>query len=253
MTTFGPTYAGLYDRLYAQKDYPAECDALERAFAAHADGPVRSVLDLGCGSGNHALPLARRGYEVVGVDRSEGMLARFREKAAGLPGACCACGDLREVDLGRTFDAALMMFAVLGYQLGNGDVLAALRTARRHLRRGGLFVADFWYGPAVLRERPAERVKALPTPGGQVIRLASGELDERRHVCHVRYRLWHFQGDRLAGEAAETHGMRYFFPLEVEMLLGVCGFELLRLGGFPDLDREPDASSWTVAAVARAA
>src|SRR5207244_5704745 len=114
-----------------------------------------------CGTGNHALPLAQRGYEVLGVDRSEGMLARFREKAAQLPDgtATCVPGDVRSVELGRTFDAVVMLFAVLGYQLGNADVLAALRTARRHLRPGGLFVTDFWYGPAVLSERPAERIK----------------------------------------------------------------------------------------------
>ena len=52
-----------------------------------------------------------------------------------------------------------MMFAVLGYQHTNADVLDALATARAHLDVGGLFAFDVWYGPAVLSERPSERVK----------------------------------------------------------------------------------------------
>ena len=54
----------------------------------------------------------------------------------------------------QTFDAAVMMFAVLSYQLSNQDVLSTLATVRRHLQVGGLFIADLWYGPAVLNERP---------------------------------------------------------------------------------------------------
>jgi ubiquinone/menaquinone biosynthesis C-methylase UbiE len=59
---FGPAYASAYDAFYADKDYNAECDLIEGAFRRHATQPVSSVLDLGCGTGNHALRLARRGY-----------------------------------------------------------------------------------------------------------------------------------------------------------------------------------------------
>src|SRR5206468_3380563 len=116
--------------------------------------PVKTVLDLGCGTGNHALPLARRGFSVTGVDRSPGMLEQAAQKssASGLGDKApdFKQGDLRELDLHQQFDAALMMFAVLGYQLTNENVASALATVRRHLKPGGLFVFDIWYGPAVL-------------------------------------------------------------------------------------------------------
>ena len=81
MTVFG-SYAQFYDILYQDKDYEAECDFLEQIFDRYAPGPVRTILDLGCGTGGHTLPLARRGYEVVGVDRSEKMLAEARRDDA---------------------------------------------------------------------------------------------------------------------------------------------------------------------------
>src|SRR4030095_10124387 len=88
--------------------------------------------------------------------------------------------DIQSVDLGRQFDAALLMFAVLGYQLENADVMAALRSARRHLRSGGLLLFDVWYGPAVLFQRPSERVKIIPTLTGKISRESSSEIDLSR-------------------------------------------------------------------------
>jgi len=81
---FGQVYADQYDFLYSDKDYDAECDLLEEVFRRYRDGNVRTILDLGCGTGNHAIRLARRGYEVTGVDRSPEMLAKAEWKAAEL-------------------------------------------------------------------------------------------------------------------------------------------------------------------------
>jgi len=252
---FGSEYAGAYDRLYRDKDYGEECELIERLLRTYGDGSVRSLLDLGCGTGNHAIPLAERGYAVVGVDRSDAMLQSARKKAVGQQSdgkASFLAGDIRSFQMGHSFDASLMMFAVLGYQLENAEVLAALRTARSHTRSGGLFIFDVWYGPAVLREGPSDRVKNIPTEKGQILRLASGQLDVQRHLCKVSYHLWNLEGERLTGETEETHVMRYFFPLELKLFLESCGFALLRLGAFPQFDRDPDETTWNVCGVARA-
>jgi len=252
---FGSIYADVYDALYQDKNYAAECDLIKRLFRTYGNGPIRTVLDLGCGTGNHAVHLARRGYEVVGVDRSESMLARARRKATDLlsDGSIAFYqGDIRSVDLKRRFDALLMMFAVLSYQLTNSDVLSTLRTARRHLRPGGLLIFDVWYGPAVLYQRPSQRIKVIPTERGKILRIASGELNMRQHLCTVRYRVWRLEGDRLVDETVEDHSIRYFFPLELEFFLECAGLELLRLGGFPDWEQEPDETTWNILGVARA-
>lgn len=252
---FGAIYAAVYDMLYDDKNYAAECDLIERIFQTYRDGPICSVLDLGCGTGNHAIPLARRGYEVVGVDRSADMLVQARKKVANLVDSSSVAfhqGDVRSIDLQRHFDAALMMFAVLGYQLGNADVLSALRIARRHLRSGGLLIFDAWYGPAVLHQRPSQRIKVIPTPEGQLLRVASGELDTRRHICTVRFHVWQLKRGQLVSETEESHQVRYFFPLELELLLKFSDFALIQTGAFPELERGPDETTWNVLVVARA-
>jgi SAM-dependent methyltransferase len=248
---FGTAYAEAYDIFYGEKDYSAECDALVDMFAA-VGMDVERVLDLGCGTGSHAIPLAQRGYEVTGVDRSEEMLSRAVEKAsAARVDVALELADITSYRSDCSYDAVLMMFAVLGYQETNDDVLAALRTVRHHLRPGGIFIADFWYGPAVLSQLPSARAAVRDLgPEDMLIRVAEPTLDVVRHLCHVDYQIVAVQGGRLVTRATERHTMRFFFPRELELYCSVAGLRLDRLVAFPDCDGTPDIADWNTLLVA---
>lgn len=245
---FGAVYSQAYDVLYKDKDYGAEVDLVEQAFERFASSPVKTVLDLGCGTGGHLMELERRGYRATGVDRSEHMISRARSKISNQTGV--VVGDARTVKLGKQFDAALMMFAVLSYQLGNQDVAAALRTVRDHLEPKGLFVFDVWFGPAVLSQRPTERIRTISSEGKTIIRAARSSLDLLSHTCDVEYRVWGLEKDRVVEESSEVHRVRYFFPLELELHLEQAGLRLLSLSQFPTLDSVPTDQSWNVLGIA---
>ncbi|MDX2162645.1 MAG: class I SAM-dependent methyltransferase [bacterium] len=252
--TFGAAYSGAFDTLYQDKDYNAEVELLETAFQQHSDHPIKTVLDLGCGTGNHAIRLARRGYRVLGVDRSDQMLAAAWVKAGSLPPLTeinFFHGDLRTVRLEQRFDAVVMLFGVLGYQTQNEDVAAAFASARAHLNPGGLLAFDVWYGPAVLEQRPSDRLKDLRFGDTRLIRLGSASLDTLNQTCRVEYRIWRLEGAQLAGETHEVHTVRYFFAQELRYFLSQAGFELVRLTGFPNIEHAPDESTWNVIGVAR--
>lgn len=257
-TTVFERYAKYYDLLYQEKDYEAECDFLEEIFRQFAPGPVENVLDLGCGSGGHALPLARRGRLVTGVDRSETMLSIARQKAAegGEAGGgnrlAFHQADIRTLDLGQTFDASISMFAVISYQVTNDDLLATFQTARRHLNPGGLFAFDVWFGPAVLAERPADRFKILQQGNRRVIRLASPLLDVLKHTVQVNYKVMRLENDRVLDEVSESHLMRFLFPQEIIHYLDEASFRMVKLCPFMELEREATDRDWNVAVIAEA-
>jgi SAM-dependent methyltransferase len=251
---FKQAYADHYDLFYNEKDYESECDLLEQAFLRYSKEPVKTILDMGCGTGNHIIPLARRGYQVHGVDLSEHMLAHALKKSQSETfnhSPVFSHGDIRKIELGEKFDAVIMMFAVLGYQLTNQDVLSTLDTVRKHLNPGGLFIFDVWYGPAVLAERPSQRIKIIPTSDGKVIRVASGSLDIIHQFTEVKYHLWHILGDKMVSETEEVHQMRFFFAQELALFLSSCGFNLKNISAFPTLDRSADESEWNIFVVAQ--
>jgi SAM-dependent methyltransferase len=251
MQCFQEAYAEMYDHIYAYKDYLAECDLIKQAFRKYGAGGIKHVADWGCGTGSHTIPLAEQGYRMTGVDLSEDMLRLARRKAvAAGRDIHWVKGDIRDVQLPGQFDAGLFMFAVLGLLQTNQEVMAALHNARRHIRPKGLILFDVWYGPAVLTIKPSDSVKIIPKPNGRVIRLGTGKLDSRHHLCEVRFHLWHLQGDRLAQETEEVQIVRYFFPMELELMLHQSGFSLLSLTAFPTLDRPADETTWNAFGIA---
>lgn len=253
MKVFDGVYAGGYDALYKDKSYGAECDLVEQAFARFGTVKPELLLDVGCGTGGHAIEMARRGYSVQGVDLSPHMIEIARIKAEGKPHADKInwnVADARNFEVKQQFDAAIMMFAVLGYLNSNQDVLAALANIRRHLRTGAVFACDFWYGPAVLTQRPGDRVRVVPTQSGKLIRATHTELDVNACTAAVNFDIYDISQDNLVSETNETHRMRYFFATDLSLLLERSGFALKQLSAFPDLDAPLSVDTWNAFAVA---
>lgn len=224
---FGPLHASYYDHFHRDKDYVAEVGQLGEVFAE--EGPVGSIVDFGCGTGRHLELLAEAGHDVIGVDRSAAMLERARKRLAHFGSrADVVQADLFDVELDRTFDAAIMMFSLLGYHVTNERILAALAAMSRQVRPGGLLAFDIMDAAAILRDDP---------PGGGVAKIA---LDDQKLLCaysttvntieqviELKLRMWQLDDDRVVDHVDETHLIRYFLPRELGTLLSTGGFELI--------------------------
>src|SRR5690606_12517084 len=169
MSTPFDAYASYYDLLYADKDYAGESDWVH-GLIQDLRPDARSLLELGCGTGGHALYLARKGYAVTGVDLSDRMVALANANADReqwpTPAPTFEAGDLRGYRSGRTYDVVVSLFHVMSYQVTNDDLRAAMATAPTHLAPGGLFIFDCWYGPGVLTDPPATRVRKIGSTSG---------------------------------------------------------------------------------------
>ena len=250
-STFGAEYADVYDRMYADKDYERECDLIDAAFDT-PQGGLR-ILDMGCGTGGHALTLARRGHAVAGIDLSEDMIriAAAKSASAELP-IQWHVGDIVDARVEGTFDAVTIMFAVLGYLTETDRLLRALRNARQHLRLGGKLVFDVWYGPAVLTEKPAQRFKVIPQSDGSLIRAVKPVLHPERNVVDVHAHIWRIVDDRVVFDFNEVHSVRYFFIPELEHLLAEASFDPEAFFEFPNLTTTPSAQAWNLGCTATA-
>ena len=154
------------------------------------------VLELGCGTGRVAVPLAEAGLRVTGVDLSPAMLARARERAEGLPLRLVE-GDMRTLDLAERFGAVVLPLGGLQHMATVAEVVAALETVARHLAPDGRAVVDVeaphpddWLpGPRPLIEHWTRTLGAAGGPAGSVTKLVAVE---GRPVEALRLVTYHF-------------------------------------------------------------
>jgi len=108
------------------------------------------------------------------------------------------------------------LLTVFGYQPANEEVSAAFATAAAHLRPGGVFLFDFWYGPALLTQKPEVRVKRVENEAIKVTRIAEPVMRPNDNVVDVNFTV--LVEDRATGrihQVQETHTVRYFFLPEL--------------------------------------
>jgi len=246
-------YARCYDLLYGDKAYETECEFVETIFRNYLPRRVQTILELGCGTGGHAIPLARRGYAVTGIDASDAMVAVARGKAqeSGLTLGLQQM-DIRQFDLDDTFDACICMFNVIGYITENRDIQSLLKSVRRHLKEDSLFVFDCWNGLAVLRLLPSVTTKKVADNERKITRIAQPKLDAFQHLCEVNYQVEIVQGNTLE-EINETHLVRFFFPQEMKHYLEETGFKVLKICPFLNLDGIADENEWNISFIAKIA
>ena len=248
---FGSEYAASYDYLYHDKDYEKECDFIEGIFSKK-NHRVSSILDLGCGTGGHAILLAKRGYNVTGIDRSEQMLnlARKKSKSEGLEIDFIE-KDIIDLDLGKCFDAVISMFAVMSYQIRNNEVAKVCGNAFKHLNENGIFVFDCWNGMAVITERPTNRLKEVKINKDEgIIRFTNPICDIQNQTVDVRFKVWNTRGKSILNQTDESHKMRFFFPQEIKYFLQVAGFKEIETCPFLYPDRPVSENDWNMALIA---
>jgi SAM-dependent methyltransferase len=254
MAIFG-NYSRYYDLLYRDKDYIGEAKFIHQLIQNHAP-QAKSILELGCGTGNHAMLLAKEGYSVHGIDLSEEMLQQARDRLSQFyPDLASKIkisqGDIRQTRLNQKFDVVLSLFHVISYQTTNEDLLAAFNTVKEHLKSGGVFIFDLWYGPAVLTEHPTVRVKRLENEEILVTRIAEPVIHPNKNLVDVNYQVFiQNKNTDAIEEFQETHRMRYLFQPEINLLLNEIGLKLVSSGEWMT-DSESGLNTWGVYCVAQ--
>jgi SAM-dependent methyltransferase len=218
-------YAAYYDLLYKDKDYVGEAQFIRDLLSKHGVGSG-NILELGCGTGKHAEHLVRLGYGVHGVDMSPAMVdsANARKPAEFCDRLTFEVGDARTVKVAGEFNAVVSLFHVASYQTRNDDISAMFWTAASHLKVGGLFIFDCWYGPAVLTDRPTVRVKRIEGDTFDVLRIAEPAMHPNENVVDVNYTVQVTRKpDGQVSQFQETHRMRYLFAPEILLYLELSG------------------------------
>ncbi len=209
--------AELYDLIYSQlKDYPAETERIA-ALIRQVHPGARRLLDVACGTGEHARLLSERhGFQVDGIDLQPEMV---RLAAAKVPAGDFRAADMIDFDLGRSYDAVLCLFSSIGYVRTLANVERTLASFRRHLAPGGVIVVEPWFAPGVL-EPGRISVNTAKAEGVQVCRMAHTQVDGRLSQLRMDYLIGRAAGIR---HASEIHELGLFTPEEMQQCFRAAG------------------------------
>lgn len=136
-------FAYVYDLLMQDVQYAKWADYIETLFRSFCTRKPELVLDLACGTGNLTLEMAKRGYDMIGIDMSSDMLSCAMDKSAEYGvSPLWVCQDMREFELYGTVDAILCTMDSLNYIEDESDMKLIFRLACNYLNPGGLFIFD---------------------------------------------------------------------------------------------------------------
>ena len=248
MSSFKREYAEVYDLLYQTKDYHYECDLIDRIINKYKP-ETRTLMDYGCGTGNHAGIMAQKGYSVYCLDRNEHMLNIAKRKFAGNSNIHLYAVDKKAEIPPHSIDAVVVLFDVLSYMNANEEINDFFRYVKRILSKGGLFIFDFWYGPGVINLKPEKRWKEYDFGAHKILRLTSPEHDVSHCTVNVTHEMILIENEKIIERFTDMHGMRYFFENEIRLFLEYHGFEVLKFGTWNAIDNPATEKDWSAIVV----
>jgi SAM-dependent methyltransferase len=241
--TWDAFFSDFYLRAYADEERQSEAEAQALAAVALAGSPAgNDVLDVPCGFGRHSIPLARGGYRVVGVDRSQALLDEAARRSEGAARPTFKRADYRELPFpDESFDVAVNLFTSLGY-LGDEEDTKVLGEIRRVLRPDGALVIETMHRDALVKNFAEQDWQLL---GEGRLLLEQRTFDPASGVAQMTQTLVPTDGSR----ESRTQSLRVYTATELLTMLDRAGFAEARCHG--GLDGEPFETGTRLVIVAR--
>lgn len=239
-------YAAYYDLLYQDKDYATEVGYIERLIKKHNGKEHSTILELGSGTGGHTFHLAEHNWQVTGIDLSPKMVDSANEHKDNVSEVIkkrlnFETGDARTYRSNNKFDVIVSLFHVMSYQISNEDLISAFTATRSNLKKDGLFIFDFWYGPGVLTDRPKNANKVVENDKIMVARKTQSLMMINENCVHVGFDIEiKAKKSEDKHKVIEHHTMRYWFLPELQHHLSNAGIELLGAYQWMTLDPMTD-------------
>lgn len=230
-------WAEIYDAVFS---YVIDDIPFYVAEAARAN----AVLELGCGTGRVAVPIAQSGIDVVGIDSSRAMLDRARRKATAADASnrfTPVHADMRDFTLDRKFDLVIIPFRGFLSLLSVEDQIRALTAIKRHLSPNGRLILDIFVPDVNMLAQEGDipyhfRDVTDPASGNRIVIWNQASYDAYNQIMSIRTTLEELDDfGEVRRKLYRDFALRYIFRWEMNHLLSACGYRILDLYG--DFDR----------------
>ena len=171
-----------YDKIYAFKNYAGEVARIRRLIEQHHP-TAQSILDVACGTGEHARLLSER-YKVDGIDVDPDFVVQARLK---VPMGEFIASDMRRFAIGKQYDVVQCLFSSIGYLTEPQDVVSALRCFAAHLKPDGIIIVEPWYTPDAWTSGQPRMTPPVDEPDLKLSRISHSTTEGDVSVLHFHY------------------------------------------------------------------
>lgn len=219
--------AGVYDKLNEEIDYVAWADFFEKCFSEFSKSPPEIVLDLACGTGRMTRELAKRGYDMIGVDGSSDMLGEAYMQ--GTEGILYLLQDMREFELYGTVGATVCCLDSLNYLTGEGELERVLKLVHNYSDPDGLFIFDV-NTPYKFENVYADNayvLEAQDNSGAQIYCGWQNFYDAKTKLCDFYLSVFEENDDHTYSRTDEQQKERCYSKEELTSALSTAGFDIV--------------------------
>ena len=247
--------SGIYDRINSEIDYCAWADFIEACFHKYSKDKPSLVLDLACGTGSMTLELARRGYDMIGIDGSEDMLAEAYNRMydCEMSGILYLRQDMRAFELYGTVGAVTCCLDSINYLSGDGELEKCLACVHNYLDPDGLFIFDI-NTPYKFEHIYADNsyIHEEERDGKATLCAWQNDYDKESKLCSFYLSVFDEGEDGKYTRTDEIQTERCFDRAEIKAALEGAGFEVIGFFGDYEFTEAKDTDTrWYIAARAK--
>ena len=243
--------ASVYDEINAEIDYDLWADTISEWLSENGCPQNGVILDLGCGTGSMTIPLAKRGFDMIGLDLSPDMLsiAREREEREGVSQILWTMQDMTDFSLYGMVDGVVSCLDSINHLSEKAELTACFDCISQYLLPNGIFIFDV-NSQYKFETLYAEETYAFETDHAFCV--WQNDYDEENHLCDFYITVFTETKDG-SYEREDSHQVeRYYSIEELREALDQSGFELIGLyGGLDKKDVAADDDRWYIVAKKR--
>ena len=223
--TYDQVYAKYYDILCAHKNYYAEAKSLNTLIESHSVGQTTPIIDIGCGTGCHAINLScLRVNPITGFDISDAMISEAQSKESSID---FVNGDIEKIS-SQKFSFAFSLFNVVNCLNTANELFKFLTQINRILKNKSYFFFECWHQEAVLKSPPIAIERKFQDDGKVFTRLAEPDISEiTKNKLRLNYQIEIINNGGNRETFSTTHRLRLFSRNEISECLKAAGFHLI--------------------------
>lgn len=234
-----------YDILFRNKDYEGETRLIFKLLEKYGKSDSQRILEIGCGTGNHTLSLAKKGFKkLIAIDIDSRMVDIAKKKLKKKSNVQVLHTSVEELDK-EGFDLILGMFNVVTYISSSRELKDFMENVSKRLVPGGIFIFDCWNGVAAIQFPPGSKKTLLKHKGEKISCLLTSKTDLLNQKTTLNYKI-KVTKNRDVKQGDFSFIQTLWTPMQIKSVVEQAGMEVVLCSPLMQADKVATHKDWKI-------